>query len=187
MNVQHFDTRDEMVRALIKPGATILEIGVFKGDFAAVLRSLDPALLILIDPFDGPTVSGDADGNNVIQSDLRQDYDRLRELYRGDPKVWIWRGRSPDSLKGFSDWSVDAVYIDGDHSYAGVRADLQEAHRIVKPGGWIFGHDYAMNPLKTANRYDFGVKQAVDEFCALHTLRIDAYGLDGCVSYGIRR
>lgn len=183
----YFPTRDEMVRTLLDPSGTWVEVGVFKGEFAAKLRALNPQLLILVDPWDGPSISGDADGNNVISTDLREDYLRLKALYANDPRVWMFKGRSPDALKGFGDWSVDAIYIDGDHSYTGVMNDLEEAYRIVKPGGWIMGHDYAINPEKTLNRYQFGVKQATMIFCAKHSLEIHALALDGCVSYAIRR
>ena len=36
----------------------------------------------------------------------------------------------------------DAVWIDGDHSYDGVNHDIGLSLRVVKPGGWLFYHDY---------------------------------------------
>jgi hypothetical protein len=47
------------------------------------------------------------------------------------------------------------------------------------------GHDYEMNMKKAMNNYNFGVKQAVDEFCILHNQTIISKALDGCVSYCI--
>jgi hypothetical protein len=181
-----YPTRDDMVRALVPSAANILEIGVFRGEFADVLLSLNPARLILCDPWDGPSVSGDPDGNNVVGVDLRQVYEDLKRKHACDHRVLLLRGRSPLALKWIEPHSLDAVYIDGDHSYEGCKTDLVEALRLLKPGGWIMGHDYEMNPEKTQARYDFGVKRAVDEFCARHFLEIHAKGLDGCVSYAIR-
>jgi hypothetical protein len=60
-------------------------------------------------------------------------------------------GRCPDSL--------DLVFIDADHSYEGVKADIKAWRGKVKPGGWLGGHDYA----NTDPRFAFGVTQAVDE------------------------
>lgn len=37
---------------------------------------------------------------------------------------------------------ADMVFIDADHSYLGVRRDIETAKRLVKPGGMICGHDY---------------------------------------------
>jgi hypothetical protein len=42
-----------------------------------------------------------------------------------------------------------------------------------------------MNYAKTKYTYKFGTKQAVDEFCAKHNLKIYAKALDGCVGYAI--
>lgn len=54
--------------------------------------------------------------------------------------------------------SLDLVFIDADHSEAGVRADIGAWTGKVKPGGWIGGHDYD-NPSPD---YDFsGVARAV--------------------------
>lgn len=36
----------------------------------------------------------------------------------------------------------DMVFIDGDHSYEGCLLDIQTWLPLVKPGGWICGHDY---------------------------------------------
>lgn len=56
-------------------------------------------------------------------------------------------------------WSepIDFLYVDADHGYAGVCADLDAWAPFVKPGGLIVGDDYE-HP-----RYP-GVKRAWDEF-----------------------
>ncbi len=36
---------------------------------------------------------------------------------------------------------VDFLFIDGDHSYAGVKSDFDSYSPLVKPGGWIAFHD----------------------------------------------
>ena len=45
--------------------------------------------------------------------------------------------RSLDRLRG----SVDLLFLDGDHSYDGVRADFENFAPLVKPGGLIAFHD----------------------------------------------
>lgn len=45
-------------------------------------------------------------------------------------------------ISTFSDSYFDFVYIDGDHSYAGAKADLRNYYAKVKRGGVIAGHDY---------------------------------------------
>jgi len=52
---------------------------------------------------------------------------------------------------------IDFVYMDADHSYEGVWADLYAWYAKVREGGVIGGHDY--------DHPDFpGVKRAIDEF-----------------------
>jgi cephalosporin hydroxylase len=53
------------------------------------------------------------------------------------------------------------VYLDADHSKAGVLADLKLWMPKVRPGGVIAGHDYLDGDLPEG---DFGVRSAVLEF-----------------------
>ena len=38
---------------------------------------------------------------------------------------------------------IDVLFIDGDHSYAGVRQDFELYSKLVRPGGLVFFHDIA--------------------------------------------
>lgn len=70
-------------------------------------------------------------------------------------------------------WTVpiDYLYIDADHSYFGVRADLHEWVQHVTPGGLILGDDYgsALFP---------GVRRAWDDFAELRGLTLTRYQSD---------
>ena len=182
-----YPNRFEMMRALVKPGSTVCEIGVFTGQFANQLLALHLKRLVLIDPFQGQVSSGDADGNNVQEAFLPAVYVQFAQQVGRKPELVLLRGFSHELLPLFPAASFDAIYIDGDHSYDGVKTDLVIANHLVKPGGFICGHDYEMNPAKTKNKYNFGVKQAVDEFCAKHGYRIHAKALDGQVSFAIKK
>jgi len=54
-----------------------------------------------------------------------------------------------------ADESFDLVFIDADHSYEAVKADIQAWTPKVKHGGILCGHDYSASHE--------GLKQAVDE------------------------
>lgn len=56
--------------------------------------------------------------------------------------VRILRGNSAQKLGELPDASVDAAFLDGDHTHVGLLADIHHAKRIVKPGGIIAGHDF---------------------------------------------
>ena len=51
---------------------------------------------------------------------------------------------------------ADFIFIDADHRYESVKADIARAKQLIKPGGIIAGHDYT-------DGYSPGVKKAVDE------------------------
>lgn len=182
-----YDTRDQMIKAIVKPGAKICEVGVFRGEFALTLLSTRPAELHLIDPWEGLCSSGDADGNNVVNVDLSRVFESLPRDLKGPPSV-LHRGFSQDILPRFPDEYFDFIYIDGDHSYQGAKRDLELAYKKLKPYGILAGHDYEINILKTSNLYDFGVGKAVNEFLEAHPfLSLDAKALDGCVSFAIQK
>jgi len=63
---------------------------------------------------------------------------------------------SVSAAKQCNDESIDVVYIDGDHKYAQVFADIEAWRAKVKKGGFMSGHDYS-------NHSNIGVKKAVDE------------------------
>jgi hypothetical protein len=182
-----FDNRLAMINALIPEHATIAEIGVFKGQFALELLKRTPKHLYLIDCWlAGPMDSGDQDGNNMEHiPDSEVLYNNLKDRLKFYPNVSLHRQFSTDFLPLLKDNTLDVVYIDGDHSYEGVKKDLELSYPKIKKYGWIMGHDYEMNHAKTKYIYNFGTKRAVDEFCAKYNLKIYAKGMDGCVSYAI--
>lgn len=77
-----------------------------------------------------------------------------------------------DSADTGKDWigvhKLDLLIIDGDHSYEGVKRDLDAWLKHVKPNGLIFLHDYDADGTCFAGveRYP-GVKQAIEE-CSAH-------------------
>jgi lipopolysaccharide biosynthesis glycosyltransferase len=183
-----FDTRNDMLKhycnKLSQP--KVLEIGVFKGEFLDFLvENCNAGSIDAVDVFEGVTCSGNADGNNVVHYDVGKSYLELVEKYKQTPTVTIHKSNSVHFLQNQEDNTYDVIYIDGDHSYNGVKQDLIHAFSKIKDGGYIMGHDYEMNMKKAKHIYKFGVKQAVDEFCKTYNQRILAKALDGCVSYCI--
>jgi hypothetical protein len=175
-----FESRCDMVRELVPQGGIYGEIGVFTCEFSKFMKeTLKPKELFLFDLYDGSICSGDCDGNNVRYVDMTHQYleaQKIGKAIKGDSSTCLLQ----------CDTLFDMIYIDGDHSYEGCKKDLLAAYEKVKPGGWIMGHDYKMNYEKAKNRYSFGVKQAVDEFCKEKFLSIHAFANDGCVSYAIK-
>ena len=188
--VTRYPGRVEMVRDLVGPGAVGCEIGVFEGNFSEVLRSLLPSRLYLVDVFQGLTGSGDVDGNDYREVDLPKKYLELVQRYAGASDVVFVRDLSHLFLASLPDEHLDFIYIDGDHSYAGVLRDLAAAYPKVKRGGLIMGHDYSVNWDKATTDWGgglAGVAQALEVFLSEKGLRLDAVAMDGMTSFAVRK
>ena len=86
--------------------------------------------------------------NHLIKIIKHYDY-KFIELIKG-------LSNDKDIVNKFEDNSIDAIYIDGDHSYEGVKSDLELYYPKVKKNGLILCDDYT--------NFE-SVKKAVDEFC----------------------
>ena len=184
-----FDTRNEMIthyaNKINKP--VMCELGVFRGEFLDYMeKNIDYGELHGIDLFNGNLYSGDVDGNNPEYVQLEPEYIRLCDKYRDKSNVNVYKSYTTTFLNYQPDNKYDIIYIDADHSYKGVKADINVAFEKVKDGGYIMGHDYEMNMDKAETRYEFGTKRAVDEFCEENNQSIIAKGMDGCVSFCIQ-
>ena len=63
--------------------------------------------------------------------------------------------------------TLDFVFIDADHTYEAVKADIAAWRQKIRPEGWVTGHDY--DPLRFP-----GVVRAVEESFADFTLGDDS-------------
>jgi hypothetical protein len=184
-----FDNRNEMIKYYCNKisNPKLLEIGVFKGDFLdTIINNCIIGSIDAVDLFEGEIGSGDVDGNNFIYYDIGKSYLELCEKYKNNINIHLHKSDSSIYLQNQLDNTYDIIYIDGDHSYDGVKKDLLNSFNKIKNGGYIMGHDYEMNMNKATTIYNFGVKQAVDEFCDNYKQTILSKALDGCVSYCIQ-
>lgn len=149
------------------------EIGVHKGDFSAsILQISKPKRLYLIDPwkcFDSPDHKTSLFGSdNVSQTDMDARFQAVEKRFKKVPAVRILRDTSDAAAVSIRNKELDFVYIDGDHNYAGVQADLENYYPKVKTGGLIFLDDYTLTGW-----WRDGVVRAAHEFLARHPCRID--------------
>lgn len=161
--------RRDMLQAMPK-GGTAVEIGVWKGVFSQMLlNQLRPEKLILIDPwksfeerdaaFDGQT--GDDEFETIYQGVITK---YAPEISEG--RVEVRRGLSGDVLAKLNSESLSFAYIDGDHSYTGVCADLASLWPLMKVGGVIMLDDYHRRGW-----WGLDVIQAANEFIGAHATK----------------
>lgn len=187
--ILQFENRLEMMKYYCNliDHPVLLEIGVFNGDFMElILAHCNIKTIEGVDLFEGVTCSGDSDGNNVMYLDMAQSFLNLSEKYKQSSIVKFYPSDSSTYMDKQPHQKYDIVYIDGDHSYEGVKKDLKSAYLKIRDGGYLMGHDYEMNFEKAKYNYDFGVNKAVDEFCREYHQKLIAKAMDGCVSYCIQ-
>lgn len=142
---------------------TAVEVGVWRGDYSrTIIRSLEPKKFIGIDPWELYEGYTDKPGNEFnSQESLDHLYLSVKESFEKDfDCAEIWRAHSVNASKHFENESLDFVYLDADHKYEPVRADIQAWWPKIKPGGILAGHDY----IAKSHIEEFGVIKAVDEF-----------------------
>ena len=168
---------------------TFVEVGVNRGQLAEHLLRERPILQWHgVDPWCGRDGHSRAyvatrDGHAVeTRSDaerrMRRALDALRPFGR---RATVHREASPAATRFFGPSSVNAVFIDGDHSYEGCKVDIEAWWPLVALGGWLGGHDYG----NADPRFDFsGVDRAVDAFVANLDLPLE---LDGGATWFVRK
>ena len=155
------DCRGELLERMPK-GGVCAEVGVWQGEFSArILESTRPRMLHLIDPWSfQPDFPDRYYGGKLAgsQRDMDRVYEGVRRRLGSRRDVSIHRQLSEVALECFPDEYFDWVYIDGNHSYDFVRADLELALQKVRSKGFIVGDDYAWGEWE-----DFPVMRAVNE------------------------
>jgi predicted O-methyltransferase YrrM len=129
-----------VLRAVAAGRRRVVEIGVYEGSSAAVLcEVLDrDAELHLIDPFGHHGWALPA-GWGATEGASRRVVERARRRH-GGPRV-TWHVDYSAAVAQRWEGDVDLVFVDGDHSEEGVRADWEGWHGVVAPGGAVVFHD----------------------------------------------
>lgn len=128
--------------AQLGDGAHVVEVGGWKGKSAAYMGVLlaNSGKTIRYDVVD--TWLGSAE--HVDDPDVQ--HGRLYDVFLANTAtvreyVRPVRSTSVEAAASYPDASLDAVFLDGDHSTAAVVADCQAWWPKVKPGGVLMGHD----------------------------------------------
>jgi predicted O-methyltransferase YrrM len=129
----------------IPQGGTYIEVGVYKGRSFRFMREMRPDLaMIAIDPWtDASVAASGGEGWRVAV-----------EFSRNMSGTQYAAIHGTLATAGLHEHGADLIFLDGDHNYPGVRADILSAKPLLKSGGILAGHDYAG---------DNGVCQAVRE------------------------
>ncbi len=145
-----------------------VEIGVARGELAEYLLKHVPQIEEYhgVDPFLGGYDSTDAMSKilSSMNSSLVWSQAVLRVLRDHGCKFRLHYGLSTVVYKDFPPNSVDCIFIDGDHTFEGVKADIVKWSPIIKAGGYYFFDD-------VTHQYP-GTVKAVDTFVEKNKLFI---------------
>jgi SAM-dependent methyltransferase len=128
---------------------TGVELGVWRGGLSEkLLRALPNLTLHMVDRWAAPTPGGSYAGSGAsiatkpeIDHRMAMEESKRRTQF-ANPRNVIIRSETAEAAALFPTMSCDFVFIDADHSFAGVTADLAAWFSRVKPGGWLCGHDW---------------------------------------------
>lgn len=166
-----FKDREELATRLFPPGGIVLELGVQRGNFSAVVVEACPELkaLILVDAWRFLPGSYEIDPADAADPEHERAWQECRAKMYDEQNVSMVRLLSAEAAQLFADDSLDAVYIDCDHTRQGITADLALWWPKVKPGGWLCGHDW----LEVGQERTWvQVREVVEEFAERRGLEI---------------
>ena len=141
----------------------IVEVGTEQGKFAAeICRDNPSAKLYCVDPY----MAYDRYEQHQTQEKLERFYGEAQARLALCNVVFV-RAPSLEGVELFGDGELDAVFIDANHAYEYVKADIEAWAPKVRAGGMVAGHDYK-HEGQERKPLPFGVIQAVTEYTAAH-------------------
>eukprot|EP00930_Biecheleria_cincta_P095939 TRINITY_DN87826_c0_g1_i1.p1 TRINITY_DN87826_c0_g1~~TRINITY_DN87826_c0_g1_i1.p1 ORF type:complete len:166 (-),score=19.92 TRINITY_DN87826_c0_g1_i1:88-585(-) len=132
------------------------EVGVHKGKFSAELLELQPDRLYLVDPWKRSMANlADVCGVGRMRPECisEEEEKEAQENVRfgvQEGRVVIFREFSPLAASFVQNESLDVVYVDGDHSYEAVAADLRGWTRKLRANGLLCGDDWGAPDVRKA-------------------------------------
>jgi hypothetical protein len=145
----------------------VAEVGIGYGFHAkSILDNSDVDKIFLIDPmkfYPNDQFATDVisyGGFEVLVNNIKTHLKEHESRY-----TWIRQPSLSITEEQIPDESLDAVFLDGDHSYEAVSKDLPFWFKKIRKGGWLLGDDYAScHP---------GTTKAVNEFAKINGLKIE--------------
>lgn len=153
--------REDMLHHLPKESVGC-EIGVLYGSFSQkILDICAPSELHLLDI----------------------DFSKLKQNVRSNSSVHLHRGLSHEIMTSFPDNYFDWIYVDGDHSYQGIKKDIESSYPKLKIGGLLIFNDFGRIVRTTLGT--FGVHQAVCELAVEKELPFAYFCFEGEALYDV--
>ena len=135
---------------LAKKMESIVEVGSWKGRSTHALLSGCQGKVYAIDHFRGSA----SENQQVREASAKDIYAEFRGNVGGFDNLEVLKISSVEATEQFENKSVDMVFIDADHSYEMVKADIEAW--LPKAKKMICGHDYWFGGVNKAVKELFG-------------------------------
>ena len=124
----------------------IIEIGSYVGESTMIFADRFKEV-ISVDPY-----INDYDLNDAAchHAPFDKVYEQFIRNTLSVPNIKSIKETSQNAFFILKDQQWDMVYIDGLHTYEGVLYDIEHYKTIIKPGGFICGHDYGWDGVRRA-------------------------------------
>lgn len=156
------------------PTPTVVEVGVFQGLMSRMLLQQHTTLrLVMVDNWlpgalqqDRYRATGDWHAQLSAEQQARFRKAAVAVHLRHRERSCIVDGDMVQAARDMAPHRADLVFLDADHSVGGTREAIEAWWPVVQEGGWIGGHDYGGWCWVEGKKKMFGVKEAVDGWCA---------------------
>lgn len=137
----------DMINYTDLTNASMIEIGCYMGDSTKIFADSGKFTKIYaVDPW----TPGYDDRDPASRSDfeyVETAFDQFANEYDIVEKIKM---TSNDASNKFDSQSIDLVYIDGDHRAEAVKNDIRNYRNIIRPGGYLAGHDWPTKEIQDA-------------------------------------
>jgi glycosyltransferase involved in cell wall biosynthesis/predicted O-methyltransferase YrrM len=171
-----FETLYDQIVPSLQPGAIIVEVGSYFGRSAVYMAELlaDREMEVEFYAVDVWNVSTyEREDHTAYHARFGSQWDAFQYSIQSaglEDRIKPMRMPSTEAAAKFADESIDFLFLDADHEYPGVSADMAAWWPKVKVGGIMAGHDYHGFPgVERAVRERFGHLKAVHGNCWMVT------------------
>lgn len=153
LQLSHMSTRNQFGGYFVEKGYTGVgvEVGTHRGAFArTLLTDWNPGgLLICVDPWENQSEKYAVEQAHFLPGTQGRTKDHkyaahyLDDYVKADRcRLWQMTSEQAANSSTRKTKGVDFVYLDGDHSYEGIKEDVAMWWPNIRAGGILAGHDF---------------------------------------------
>ncbi|HEY9705574.1 MAG TPA: class I SAM-dependent methyltransferase [Allocoleopsis sp.] len=177
--INEVETKMQIYNRLLRNGVGA-EIGVCRGINATALYvSTKPSKFYLVDIWEDNPDTKKYHPVGLYYDNWMNDVSKLFDKEIENNIVELHRKTSIEFLSSLPDGHLDWVYLDADHNYEAINAEIALCVKKVKSGGYIAGHDFMVHD----KAWKTGPIRAVIEHIQAGTIKMEALTCEIYSSY----